>query len=91
MGAPVVELGADLEAFDLLAESALNKNLDLNSLINFEDGVFSDDSLMKLADELGVSERMSKIIESISINSSIIPDRIFKESRNVFDNLFFRE
>ena len=85
----VTEVG--LEAFDLLAESALNKNLDLNSLINFEDGVFSDDSLMKLADELGVSERMSKIIESISINSSIIPDRIFKESRNVFDNLFFRE
>ena len=78
-----------LEAFDLLTESALNKNLDLNSLIKFEEGMFSDDSLMKLADELGVSEKMGKIIEGVSDNSLIIPDRIFKGSRSLLDDLFF--
>jgi hypothetical protein len=51
--------------------------------------MFSDDSLMKLAEELGVSEKMGKIIESISHNPLIIPDRIFKGSRSLLDDLFF--
>ena len=80
---------AGLKAIDLLAESALNKNLDLNSLIEFEEGMFNDDSLRTLADKLGVSEKMDKIIEGISINSSKIPSKLFEESKSLLDELFF--
>ena len=78
-----------LKAIDLLAESALNKNLDLNSLIEFEEGMFNDDSLRALADKLGVSEQMDKIIEGISINSSKIPGELFEQSKGLLDELFF--
>ena len=80
---------AGLKAIDLLAESALNKNLDLNSLIEFEEGMFNDDSLRALADKLGVSEQMDKIIEGISINSSKIPGGLFEQSKSLLDELFF--
>lgn len=80
---------AGLKAIDLLAESALNKNLDLNSLIEFEEGMFNDDSLRALADKLGVLEQMDKIIEGISINSSKIPGELFEQSKGLLDELFF--
>ena len=80
---------AGLKAIDLLAESALNNNLDLNSLIEFEEGMFNDDSLRALADKLGVSEKMDKIIEGISINSSKIPGGLFEQSKSLLDELFF--